>query len=59
MMTSNYTGLISLGATALFGYSGALFGAVVVLPAVLGLLAKEQKEAPDAALVPEHAGKRW
>jgi predicted RND superfamily exporter protein len=35
MLLSNYTGLISLGAAALFGYCGALFGAVIVLPAVL------------------------
>jgi len=35
---SSYTGLISLGVAAFFGYIGALFGALVVLPALLGIL---------------------
>jgi predicted exporter len=34
---SSYTGLISLGIAAFFGYTGALFGALVVLPGILGL----------------------
>ena len=37
-VTSNYTGLISMGVASLFGYAGATFGALVVLPAVLGML---------------------
>ena len=42
MLWSNYTGLISLGVAALCGYCGALFGSLVVLPAVLGVLRKDE-----------------
>jgi predicted RND superfamily exporter protein len=42
---SSYTGLISLGAAAIFGYIGALFGALVVLPALLGLLMRKNEAA--------------
>jgi hypothetical protein len=38
MVFSNYTGLVSFGWAALLGYSGTLFGALVVLPALLGWL---------------------
>ncbi|MBI3829303.1 MAG: MMPL family transporter [Planctomycetes bacterium] len=41
MLTSNYTGLISMGVAALYGYSGALFGSVIVLPALLTLRRKD------------------
>ncbi|MFH0939065.1 MAG: MMPL family transporter [Planctomycetota bacterium] len=41
---SSYTGLISLGVAAFFGYSGALFGALVVLPALLGVM-RERKDS--------------
>lgn len=35
-VTSSYTGLLSMGVASLWGYAGATFGAIVVLPAVLG-----------------------
>jgi len=35
-MTSSYTGLLSMGIASVYGYLGALFGGLVVLPAVLG-----------------------
>lgn len=35
-VTSSYTGLLSMGVASLWGYAGATFGALVVLPAVLG-----------------------
>ncbi len=52
-VTSSYTGLISMGVASLWGYSGALFGALVTLPALLGMLrewelARETKRV-DAA----------
>jgi predicted RND superfamily exporter protein len=37
-MTSSYTGLLSMGIASCYGYLGALFGCLVVLPAVLGYL---------------------
>src|SRR5260370_41468017 len=37
-VTSSYTGLISMGVASLFGYAGAIFGALVVLPALVGVL---------------------
>jgi predicted RND superfamily exporter protein len=37
-VTSSYTGLSSMGIASLWGYAGALFGALVVLPALLGTL---------------------
>ncbi|MGD0091499.1 MAG: MMPL family transporter [Planctomycetota bacterium] len=43
MLWSNYTGLISLGVAALCGYCGALFGSLITLPAVLGMLAERRK----------------
>ena len=45
---SSYTGLISLGTAALFGYTGSLFGALVVLPAIMGFI---QKRSPETAVV--------
>jgi predicted RND superfamily exporter protein len=44
MLWSNYTGLISLGVAALCGYCGALFGSLVVLPALLGILGERQQK---------------
>jgi predicted RND superfamily exporter protein len=44
---SSYTGLISLGAAAIFGYIGALFGALVVLPALLGLLMRKNEAGQE------------
>ncbi len=35
-VTSSYTGLVSMGVASLWGYAGATFGALLVLPAVLG-----------------------
>lgn len=35
MVFSNYTGLVSFGWAALLGYAGTLFGALLVLPALL------------------------
>lgn len=35
MIFSNYTGLVSFGWAALLGYAGTLFGALLVLPALL------------------------
>lgn len=46
---SSYTGLISLGTAAIFGYTGALFGALIVLPAVLGLMRKPAPVVSGAA----------
>ncbi len=37
-VTSSYTGLLSMGVASLWGYAGATFGALFVLPAVLGCL---------------------
>jgi predicted exporter len=37
-VASSYTGLRSLGVASLWGYAGATFGALYVLPAVLGVL---------------------
>jgi predicted RND superfamily exporter protein len=48
---SNYSGLISLGVAAIYGYTGALFGALVVLPAFLGLW-REREEAHAAHPAP-------
>ena len=42
MVVSNYTGLVSFGWTSVLGYAGTLFGALVVLPA---LLARRNHEA--------------
>jgi len=57
---SSYTGLISLGAAALFGYTGALFGALVVLPALLGMMRRSATEGqtilqPQAVAAPAPA----
>ena len=41
-VTSSYTGLISMGVASLWGYTGAVFGALVTLPALLGLLRERQ-----------------
>lgn len=53
---SSYTGLISLGIAAIFGYTGALFGALIVLPALLGVLrsreTRRSSPRPAAAMVP-------
>ena len=54
-VTSSYTGLISMGVASLWGYTGALFGALVTLPALLGLLrdwqiAREPKSAGISAV---------
>jgi uncharacterized protein len=47
---SSYTGLISLGIAAIFGYTGALFGALIVLPALLSVLrSREGRTAAQAA----------
>ena len=48
MIFSNYTGLISFGWAALLGYAGALFGALIVLPAVLGCLGIGKEDGPPA-----------
>jgi predicted RND superfamily exporter protein len=40
-VTSSYTGLRSMGVASLWGYAGATFGALVVLPAILGGLRKK------------------
>jgi len=59
---SNYSGLISLGVAALYGYTGALFGALVVLPAFLGLWrdreAAHHTVGVAAAAVPRPSGER-
>jgi len=39
---SSYTGLVGLGVAALFGYTGAIFGALVVLPGIIGLVRPEK-----------------
>jgi predicted RND superfamily exporter protein len=41
-VTSSYTGLISMGVASLYGYMGALFGALVVLPAILGYIRERE-----------------
>ena len=38
MIWASYTGLISFGWAAVLGYSGALFGALIVLPSIMSLL---------------------
>ena len=53
---SSYTGLISLGIAAIFGYSGALLGALVVLPAIIALF-KPGYAAPPAHSIPKEAAK--
>jgi uncharacterized protein len=57
---SSYTGLISLGAAAIFGYVGALFGALVVLPALLGMVMRPcvSEESPAKIETPETANTR-
>ncbi len=45
---SSYTGLISLGIAAIFGYTGALFGALIVLPALLGVLRSRERKKSAA-----------
>lgn len=45
MIWGSYTGLISFGWTAILGYSGALFGAMIVLPALLGLLGRRNQRS--------------
>jgi predicted RND superfamily exporter protein len=52
MVFSNYTGLVSFGWAALLGYSGTLFGALVVLPALLGWLGVREGGAAPAAPEP-------
>ena len=52
MLWSNYTGLISLGVAALCGYCGALFGSLVVLPALLGVLGARKPVAIAAGQPP-------
>lgn len=49
---SSYTGLISLGIAAIFGYTGALFGALIVLPALLGVLRSRDARRPAAQAAP-------
>jgi hypothetical protein len=44
-VTSSYTGLVSLGVASLWGYAGALFGALVTVPAILGLLSRREEVA--------------
>ncbi|MCY3020815.1 MAG: MMPL family transporter [Planctomycetota bacterium] len=53
---SSYTGLISLGTAAFYGYTGALFGALVVLPALLGLWYEREQHERAAAPAKQPAG---
>lgn len=55
MIFSNYTGLVSFGWAALLGYSGALFGALVVLPSLiswLGIGVAPGEKSKDAGFRP-------
>ena len=47
-VTSSYTGLVSMGVASLWGYAGATFGALLILPAVLGCLPR-RRVPPNAA----------
>ncbi|HLX59891.1 MAG TPA: MMPL family transporter [Planctomycetota bacterium] len=42
-VTSSYTGLLSMGVASLWGYAGATVGALLVLPAVLGVICERGK----------------
>jgi len=46
---SSYTGLVGLGVAAMFGYTGAIFGALVVLPGIIGLLRDAKAPAAENA----------
>ncbi|GMV81222.1 MAG: hypothetical protein AMXMBFR7_24060 [Planctomycetota bacterium] len=48
MVLGSYTGLIDFGWSAVLGYSGALFGALIVLPGMLNLLGAGGQERPAA-----------
>lgn len=51
MVWSNYSGLVSFGWTAVLGYSGCLFGALVLLPALMGAMGvgRGPLESPGAS----------
>lgn len=54
MISGSYTGLISFGWTALLGYTGALFGALIVLPSLMSVMnvsgrGRKQSSGPTTA----------
>ncbi|MCZ7644260.1 MAG: MMPL family transporter [Planctomycetota bacterium] len=51
MVLGSYTGLIGFGYAAILGYVGALFGALIVLPGLLGLLGLG-RERPESLKQP-------
>ncbi|MBE7463775.1 MAG: MMPL family transporter [Planctomycetes bacterium] len=63
MVLGSYTGLIDFGWSAVLGYSGALFGALIVLPGVLNLLGAGGMERPvslkkEQPAAPQLTGKK-